>query len=310
MRPILRPGSHVLRRDSAEFQIGLDPRSAVILPADEEIRGCLKRLATSADESQFTGNRDAETLGLLAANDLLLDGDRLRPLMPTQQRTPPATRSRRKQTTVSRFDVAAVAREDGDDASRLLERRAGSRVRLGTFGDAAGEAPAADLQRLVVRAGLCVADEDATARSSDIGVLVGVGEPRRERADSWVRDGTPHILVRLTEGHALVGPFVLPGKTACLRCIDAHHTDADSSWPLLIEQYARLTGLDRADGIPEPVDTLLASVAVAWAARDLASYAEGRRPSCWSATIRFDAHLATVESRPWLRHPACGCGWG
>lgn len=299
----------MLRRDSAEFQIGLDPRRAVILPADDEIRGCLKRLATSADESQFTGNGDAETLALLAANDLLLDGDRLRRLMPTAQRTRPTTRGGRSQAAVSRFDVAALAREDGDDATRLLERRAGSRVKLGTFGDAAGESVAADLQRLVVQAGLCVAVEGATAGPSDIGVLVGVGEPRRERADSWVRDGTPHLVVRLTEGHALVGPFVVPGKTACLRCIDAHHTDADSSWPLLVEQYARLTSLDRADGVPEPVDSLLASVAVAWAARDVASYAEGRRPSCWSTTIRFDAHLATVESRSWLRHPACGCAW-
>ena len=300
----------MLRRDSAEFQIGLDPRRAVILPADDDIRGCLKRLATSADESQFTGDRDAETLGLLAANDLLLDGDRLRPLMPTAQPTAPTTRGRRKQAAVSRFDVAAVAREDGDDATRLLERRAGSRVRLSTFGDAAGEAPAADLRRLVGEAGLGVVGSGSTAGPSDIGILVGVGEPRRERADSWIRDGTAHLVVRLTEGHALVGPFVAPGKTACLRCIDAHHTDADSSWPLLVEQYARLTSLDRADGVPEPVDTLLASVAVAWAARDVASYAEGRRPSCWSTTIRFDAHLTAVESRPWLRHPACGCAWG
>ncbi len=29
-----------------------------------------------------------------------------------------------------------------------------------------------------------------------------------------------------------------PGATACLRCLDAHCTDADPSWPLLVRQYA------------------------------------------------------------------------
>ena len=35
-----------------------------------------------------------------------------------------------------------------------------------------------------------------------------------------------------------IGPFVVPGETACLRCVDAHCTDADPSWPLLVRQYA------------------------------------------------------------------------
>jgi bacteriocin biosynthesis cyclodehydratase domain-containing protein len=215
----------------------------------------------------------------------------------------------RSQAPLSRFDVAAIAREDGDDATRILERRAQARVNLDRFGNGAGEPAAADLRRLLVGAGLGVVRDSGTAGRSDLGVLVGVGEPHRERADRWVRDGIPHLVVRLTEGHALVGPFVVPGQTACLRCIDAHHTDADSSWPLLVEQYARLTNQDRADGVPEPVDSLLASLAVAWAARDIASYAEGRHPSCLSRTIRFDARLTAVESRSWLRHPACGCAW-
>jgi len=49
---------------------------------------------------------------------------------------------------------------------------------------------------------------------------------------------------------------------------------------------------------------------VAWAARDVASYAEDRRPTTWSATLRLDAQLASIETQPWLRHPACGCSWG
>ena len=108
-----------------------------------------------------------------------------------------------------------------------------------------------------------------------------------------MRDQTPYVLVRLTEGRAVVGPFVVPGRTACLRCLDAHHTDADPEWPLLVRQYADATRHDRADGVPEPVDPALAALAVAWAARDVTTYADGGRPSTWSGTLTL---------RPGSRH--------
>jgi bacteriocin biosynthesis cyclodehydratase domain-containing protein len=142
-----------------------------------------------------------------------------------------------------------------------------------------------------------------------VGVLVGVGEPDRELADPWLREGTPYVVVRLTEGRAVIGPFVVPGRTACLRCVDAHHTDADPEWPLLVRQYAAATRGDRADGAPEPVDPALAALVVAWAARDVTSYVDGGRPSTWSTTLALGPDLATVETRSWLRHPECGCSW-
>jgi bacteriocin biosynthesis cyclodehydratase domain-containing protein len=140
-------------------------------------------------------------------------------------------------------------------------------------------------------------------------VLLGVGEPDRELVDSWTRAGTPYLLVRLTEGRAVLGPFVAPGQTACVRCVDAHCADADPSWPLLVRQYASAASRDRADGAPEPLDPLLASLAVAWAARDLASYVDGLRPSTWSSTVTLAGHLSRIEHRSWLRHPACCCSW-
>ncbi|MBA2463655.1 MAG: TOMM precursor leader peptide-binding protein, partial [Nocardioidaceae bacterium] len=133
--------------------------------------------------------------------------------------------------------------------------------------------------------------------------------PDRELADPWTQAGMPYVVIRITEGRAVVGPFVVPGETACLRCIDAHHTDADRAWPLLLRQYSRATTQDRADGLTEPVDPTLEVLAVAWATRDLASYADGVRPSTWSTTVSLDAQLGNVESRCWLRHPECGCCW-
>jgi bacteriocin biosynthesis cyclodehydratase domain-containing protein len=124
-----------------------------------------------------------------------------------------------------------------------------------------------------------------------------------------MRAGLPHLLLRLVEGHAVVGPFVLPGETACLRCIDAHHADVDPSWPLLVAQYASAVARDREDAVPEPVDPLLAGLTAAWAAREVVSHVEGRRVSTTSATIRLDPHLTALETRAWPRHPECGCSW-
>src|SRR5680860_1807611 len=95
MRPILRPGSHVLRRNDHELQIGLDPDQAVVLPEADEVRSCLSLMSRSAQTTEYAG---AETLDVLAAHDLILDSSALMPLIPSCGADQPV---------VSRNDVAA-----------------------------------------------------------------------------------------------------------------------------------------------------------------------------------------------------------
>src|SRR5664279_1595425 len=295
MRPILRPGSHVLRRNDHELQIGLDPDQAVVLPEADEVRRCLSLMSRSAQTTEYAG---AETLDVLAAHDLILDSSALMPLIPSCGADQPV---------VSRNDVAALARSTGDRAADVMAARRAFNVDVVPFGNGLSDQLAGNLRGLL--AGVGVRAVRGTCCSNAVVALVGVGEPERELVDGAMRAGTPHLIVRMTEGAATVGPFVVPGETACLRCIDAHHTDADPAWPLLVAQYASMTSRDRADGVPEPVDNLIATVALAWAARDLASYAEGSSPSTWSTTIRFDPHLTSLRTQVWQRHPACGCAW-
>ncbi len=140
-------------------------------------------------------------------------------------------------------------------------------------------------------------------------LLVGVGEPRRELLDELVSAGVAHLLLRFSEGDAVIGPFVVPGATACLRCVDAHLGERDPRWSLLVEQQARLTARPRRDGVADPVDPLLAQLAVSWAARDLATAARpgAEAPATWSTTIRLPPDLAGFEATGWMRHPGCGC---
>jgi bacteriocin biosynthesis cyclodehydratase domain-containing protein len=290
MRPVLRPGTHVLRRGPRLLQVGLDPASAFLLTDSPTVRASLQLLATSAEAG---AHPDPSTLDVLARHDALVDERDLRP--------PPAA--------VSPATTAALVRDTGSAAAAVLAVREGWRTEIRWFGHPSATGLRDSFADLVAQAGLREAAPRGTT-PPDCGVLVGVGEPDRDLLDDWTRRGTPYLLVRLTEGRAVVGPFVLPGTTACLRCVDAHHTDLDPAWPLLVRQYASAAAHDRADGAPEPVDPLLATLALAWAARDLASYVDGGLPSTWSSTVTLHPRLSRLETRAWLRHPACGCCWG
>lgn len=311
-RLVLRPGIHVLRRSATELQVGLDPARAVVLPDRPEVRAVLDALRSPGRSAGEQEGYDGRTLELLADSGLLVDADLLLPLAPA----PPG--GKHGDSRVSRADVAALAAHAGDRAAALLASRAAAEVDVASVGSAEAATVVTSLVGLLTAAGLRPrvlphgqppperADSPDGRRH---GVLVAVGEPAREDLDGWMRTGTPHLVVRLTEGSAVIGPFVLPGETACLRCVDAHHTDVDPAWPLLVTQQAAAVGRVREDTLPEPVDTLLATLATAWAARDLVSRAEGHRPATASTTIRLDPHLTSLETHCWPRHPACGCAW-
>ena len=307
MRVTLRPGTHVLTRPDGDLQVGLDPGSAMVLPGDDGVRETLARLSRPAGPAPA----DDTTLSLLATHDLLLD-----------ERALVAARA-------AGGAGAALARTHGAAADAVRAARGAAGVEVATFGHACGADLGPRLTALLADAGLpACPDPPGLKRSRREGgssgrrgrttggpptgacaVLVGVGEPDRERVDDWTRAGTPHLAVRLTEGRAVLGPFVVPGHTACLRCLDGHHSDADPGWPLLVRQYAAASAADRPDGVPEPVDPLLAAQALAWAARDLAAFVDGARPSTWSATVTLGPQPGDVETRCWLRHPACACTW-
>ena len=292
MRPLLRPGTHVLRRTDGTLQVGLRPEGAVVLDDSPALRRGL--LGEAVPDPAWD---------LLDTAGLLVDESALMPLLG------------RRQDSLEAPAAAALAREAGPATMASATARSRCRVETATFGHGCGHALAPALVDVLGALGISTearpvrSPDGSRARRTPFGVLLGVGEPDRELTDGWVRDGTPHLVVRVTEGRAVVGPFVVPGRTACLRCLDAHHTDADADWPLLVRQYAASSARDRADGAPEPLDPALGLLAVAWAARDVASFVDGARPSTWSSTLVLAPDLTSLTSHSWPRHPECGCTW-
>jgi len=183
-----------------------------------------------------------------------------------------------------------------DDSARRRERVAGARVRVDATPDVT-----AGVTALLEAAGVPPWTRPV---APDAVLLVTEGEVPRGRLDPLVRDEVPHLLVRDHGHEVVVGPFVAPGRTACLRCVDCHLGELDPRRGLAVEQAATQAPLVAAPG-----DATLRAVALSLAVRDLVTLAEGDQPATWSATLTVGRTLDLTPSR-WLRHPACGCAWG
>lgn len=180
-----------------------------------------------------------------------------------------------------------------DRAGMLLAQHAPAEA-SGPVGVHGTGALAAEVERVLRAAGLHVGED------AEVVVLVADGEPLRADVDELVRSGRAHLVVGGSAYGFTLGPFVVPGHTACLRCVDAHRGEHDPRRAVVVEQLG-----GRGGG---PEDVALRAVAAAWAARDALTYVTGGRPTTWSATVTLSTDLDPVR-HPWARHPHCGCSW-
>lgn len=142
----------------------------------------------------------------------------------------------------------------------------------------------------------------------DVALVVSWTELDRDVLDPLLRSGTPHLVVRLVDAGAVLGPFVVPGVTACLRCTDAHRSVEDPDHVAVTARYVRAGGARDGTGAPE-VDDHLADLVVGWAVRDVLAHLSGTRPATWSRTWHLPPDGGAPVIQDWSRHPGCGCCW-
>jgi hypothetical protein len=142
----------------------------------------------------------------------------------------------------------------------------------------------------------------ATGRHPDLVILADVH--RRELPEILGREGVPHLAAAASEAIGVVGPLVLPGRTACLRCLDLTRAERDPAWPLIL---AQLTG-GAAD--PPACDTVLAAAVATQAAAQALAFVD--RPASASAVTNGTLELVLPDwqwrRRTWTQHDRCGCG--
>ncbi len=84
-------------------------------------------------------------------------------------------------------------------------------------------------------------------------VLLGAHRIDPRRAAAFVADDVTHLPLVIDGSTATIGPVVMPGRTACLACLDAHRRRDDPEWATVA---AQLVGRPRPD-----VDAALAAEA-------------------------------------------------
>ncbi|BBH16460.1 hypothetical protein Back2_07470 [Nocardioides baekrokdamisoli] len=131
-------------------------------------------------------------------------------------------------------------------------------------------------------------------------VVMATGPMRRDLVDDLIRDGSAHLVLSGGPDGWTVGPYVIPGVTACLRCADAEVGVRDPRRALVVEQYA-----GRTSGDGDPVGRALA---VAYLVRELRMIARGERPTTWSSVVKIGTS-GPLSPHHIRRHPACGCAW-
>lgn len=140
--------------------------------------------------------------------------------------------------------------------------------------------------------------------------LVLVCPPRvvpPEISDALSTVAWPHLTVISDGPTARVGPLVLPGRTACLRCLELHRADRDPAWPAVLTQVAHHRGAHRS-----ATNTVLGTLAASMAALHALQVLDGQSstpPPSAGAILELRLPELQWRRRSWTAHPDCGCTW-
>jgi hypothetical protein len=323
MRPAVKPGLLAVWRDRDTLQIGIDPRRATALAGMAGVGGLLSLLDGSRDRAQVLaaarglGIPEAaadRVLSLLAAAGALHD----LPARADQLACGPARRR-----LAPELATAALAHGDTDGGARTLARRqealiwvhgtsraglslaallAGSGIgRVRTSGPAAAGTGAAGTGAADLPPGLATGSGQRGQPRPDLVVLAGPWHP--ELPAALVSACLPHLALSAAEAIGTVGPLVVPGRSACLRCLDLARTDRDPAWPLILAQVAGRA----AD--PPACDTVLATAVAAQAAAQVLQFVDRAAPAgaVLNATLELVLPGWQWRRRSWPPHRRCGC---
>src|SRR6516165_5834100 len=142
----------------------------------------------------------------------------------------------------------------------------------------------------------------AQSRRSSLVILAD--SHRREFPAALTQRLVPHLAVSASEAIGVVGPLVLPGQSACLRCLDLTRAERDPAWPLIL---AQLSGQASAD--PPGCDTVLATTVTAQAVAQALAFIDedGQAPAVTNGTLELVLPGWQWRRRTWRPHPQCGC---
>src|ERR1700683_4855396 len=140
-----------------------------------------------------------------------------------------------------------------------------------------------------------------SAALPDLAIIVG--RHLMELRATLMRDQVPHLAVSADEAIGVVGPLVIPGRTACLRCLDLTRAERDPAWPLILAQ------LEGREPNPCACDAPLAAAVAAQAAAQVLAFIDRAVAAGPVANGTLELVLPGWQwrRRTWPRHPGCSC---
>ena len=177
-------------------------------------------------------------------------------------------------------------------------------------------APGAAPRRPAARSGPTGSRASANERADGPTVVLlapvdAAGAVDLDLRERLVRESVPHVPAYVRETVGVVGPFVVPGRTPCLRCLDLARAERDPSWPRVLAQLCPPpAGSRRRSGAgPDAGDGVLAVLVAAQAVLQVLTFLDGGEPSAAGRTLETVLGDGLTRWRPWEAHPACGCHW-
>ena len=255
VRPAVKPGAAVLRRDIDHLQVGTSP--GVILHDRPGLYPFLRSLDGTRDLPTLRRHAPVEHPELGAEVDEVLA-----PLI-----------------------AAGVVIDLPDVAPPRL------RVSL------AHDGPSTGLAQLVGT--LAAAVNIDVLPDADLTVTISSGEPPRAPLIDAVSAGVAHLIVVVDGEDVRIGPFVVPGRTPCLGCLDLHRSGWDPIWPALVPQFGSAQR--------HALDVLTEHAAAAEVAAQCLQFAHDEVPRTASEVIAVGADRTTRTVTPSHFHPRCPC---
>jgi bacteriocin biosynthesis cyclodehydratase domain-containing protein len=140
-------------------------------------------------------------------------------------------------------------------------------------------------------------------RQPDLVVIAGWPDPVLVAA--LMRDRVPHLIVRADEAIGVVGPFVLPSRSACARCLDLSKANRDPAWPRILAQASA----GELPAATQACDTVLTAATAALASAQALTFVDrSGAPAAANGTLELALPEWQWQRRGWPPHPACTCG--
>lgn len=136
---------------------------------------------------------------------------------------------------------------------------------------------------------------------ADIVVLADDLVPDPLVLDALARSGTPHIYLACRDGRVVVGPTVIPGRSACLRCADLYRTDRNPQWPAMSAQLLFTSGW-------APIPSRVSAVALVLAELNTLRRSGPESMLTLGHSVEISVEQGLWRRRKWQPHSRCECG--